>query len=122
MHELLSEKQLSSAPLVRFTNGHVYQFIHGHVCSETDIANPTIWRGVAKEIARWHAMLPVVSPKCPQESFNIEPSIWSTAKKWLDALPDNPQHSTANKNKLREEFQYLTNRLLFRDSDPDPLV
>ncbi|KAL2754134.1 hypothetical protein ACRALDRAFT_1075997 [Sodiomyces alcalophilus JCM 7366] len=122
VHELLSEMQLSSAPLVRFTNGHAYQFIPGNPCSEDGIAQAKIWRAVARELARWHAMLPTVRSEDPQQSFSYEPCIWSTAKKWLDAILSQPSRSMASKEKLREEFEYLTKKLLFNGSAPEPLV
>ncbi|KAF4979335.1 hypothetical protein FZEAL_4441 [Fusarium zealandicum] len=122
VHKLLSDNDLSSSPLVRFANGHAYQFMPGTACSVDDMSQPSVWRCVARELARWHATLPVVDSRDPQESFDYKPSIWSTAKKWLDAIPDEPKRSTANKEVLCEQLQYATQKLLFNNGAPDPLV
>ncbi|KAF5005858.1 hypothetical protein FDECE_7716 [Fusarium decemcellulare] len=122
VHALLSENQLSSSPLVRFANGHAYQFITGTVCSVRDMAKPRIYRGVARELARWHATLPSAHFQDPQQSLEFEPSIWSTARRWLDAISSYPGGSPADKERLGEQFQYLANRLLLNGYVPDPLV
>ncbi|SPO06775.1 related to ethanolamine kinase [Cephalotrichum gorgonifer] len=124
IHKLLSEKQLSSSPLVRFANGHAYQFISGIVCQESDMTQEAIWRGVARELARWHATLPVIDLRQdePQKTLDLDPGVWSTAKKWLDAIPTKSRQSTANKDELEESFEYLKERLLFNGRDPHPLV
>ncbi|KAL2689184.1 hypothetical protein Neosp_003236 [[Neocosmospora] mangrovei] len=122
VHQLLAEKKLSSSPLVRFANGHAYQFIHGRTCSVSDMANQVIYRGVARELARWHATLPVVEHKDSQKSLEHEPSVWATAKKWLDAIPSQPKRSKADKALLREQFHYVTGKLLLNDAKPEPLV
>ncbi|RTE72682.1 hypothetical protein BHE90_012891 [Fusarium euwallaceae] len=122
VHQLLAENKLSSSPLVRFANGHAYQFIHGKTCSVSDIANPAIYHGVARELARWHATLPIVEPKDQQSSLEHEPSVWATAKKWLDAIPSQPTRSKADKALLREQFHYVTDKLLLNGDKPEPLV
>lgn len=122
VHKLLAEKRLSSSPLVRFANGHAYEFIPGIPCSEHDMARESVWRGVARELARWHATLPAIDPGNPQTSFDFEPSIWSTAKRWLDAIPTRPRRSTANKNELREALGCLSEKLLFNRSPPTRMV
>ncbi|RSM04295.1 hypothetical protein CEP52_006937 [Fusarium oligoseptatum] len=122
VHQLLAENKLSSSPLVRFANGHAYQFIHGKTCSVSDMANPAIYRGVARELARWHATLPIVEPKDQQSSLEHEPSVWATAKKWLDAIPSQPTRSKADKALLREQFHYVTDKLLLNGDKPEPLV
>ncbi|KAJ4328634.1 hypothetical protein N0V84_000993 [Fusarium piperis] len=122
VHQLLAEKKLSSSPMVRFANGHAYQFIHGKTCSVSDMANPFIYRGVARELARWHTTLPIVEPKDLQSSLEHEPSIWSTARKWLDAIPSQPTRSKMDKTLLREQFHYVTEKLFLNGDKPEPLV
>ncbi|RSL60553.1 hypothetical protein CEP53_005399 [Fusarium sp. AF-6] len=122
VHQLLAENKLSSSPLVRFANGHAYQFIDGRTCSVSDMANPAIHRGVARELARWHATLPIVEPKDQQSSLEHQPSVWATAKKWLDAIPSQPTRSKADKALLREQFHYVADKLLLNGDKPEPLV
>ncbi|KAK4450916.1 kinase-like domain-containing protein [Podospora aff. communis PSN243] len=117
MHRLLAQKGLSSSPLVRFANGHAYEFIAGTPCSDQDMARERVWRGVARELARWHATITPIQPGDAHESFAREPGVWSTAKKWLDAVPKN-----ADTDKLHKDLNYLAEKLLFSRSTPDPLV
>lgn len=118
MHKLLAERQLSSSPLVRFNNGHAYQFISGRVCSEGDMSETRIFRGVARELARWHATLPTADAK---EVLTYKPGVWSTAKKWLDAISKHPHRSKAEIDDLHEKFKYLADNLLSTDMS-EPLV
>ncbi|KAF5253580.1 hypothetical protein FANTH_1507 [Fusarium anthophilum] len=118
VHKLLAERQLSSSPLVRFSNGHAYQFISGRVCSEGDMSETRIFRGVARELARWHATLPTADPK---EVLSYKPGVWSTAKKWLDAISKHPHRSQAEIDNLHEKFKYLADTLLSTDVS-EPLV
>ncbi|KAL9571758.1 hypothetical protein ACKAV7_004082 [Fusarium commune] len=118
VHKLLAERQLSSSPLVRFSNGHAYQFISGRVCSEGDMPETRIFRGVARELARWHATLPTADPK---EVLTYKPGVWSTAKKWLDAISKHPHRSKAEIDNLHEKFKYLADALLSTDMS-EPLV
>ncbi|KAF5017999.1 hypothetical protein F66182_10025, partial [Fusarium sp. NRRL 66182] len=122
VHKLLADHQLSSYPLVRFANGHAYEFISGHVCSEADVSRANIFRGIARELARWHATLPAVDLRDRQKVMGFEPGVWSTAKKWLTAISKHPRRTRVDINSLHEGFQYLTDRLLFTGAMPEPLV
>lgn len=122
VHKLLSERDLSSAPLVRFANGHAYEFIHGGVCSEADMSKTEIFRGVARELARWHALLQPVDLQGSRKELHFEPSVWSTAKRWLNAISNSPRRSRDEVEELQERFQYLTDKLLPTDVMPEPLV
>ncbi|KAF5557272.1 ethanolamine kinase [Fusarium napiforme] len=118
VHKLLAERQLSSSPLVRFSNGHAYQFISGRVCSEGDMSETRIFRGVARELARWHATLPTADP---DDVLAYKPGVWSTAKKWLDAISKHAHRSQAEIDDLHEKFKYLADALLSTDTS-EPLV
>ncbi|KAI9873205.1 MAG: hypothetical protein M1830_000710 [Pleopsidium flavum] len=60
-HSLLSKNNLAPPLLARFQNGLLYRFIRGHVCKPEDLTRETVWRGVAKRLGQWHAVLPIVS-------------------------------------------------------------
>lgn len=122
MHNLLAQRGLSSWPLVRFANGHAYQFIPGRVCSEGDMSKTEIFRGVARELARWHALLPPVDVQGARKELHYEPSVWSTARKWLKAISNGEKRSREEIEGLQEKFQYLTDKLLPTDVMPEPLV
>ena len=49
--------------LARFRNGFLYKFVAGTPCLPDDLLRPEIWRGVAREMAKWHAVLPVEFPQ-----------------------------------------------------------
>lgn len=119
MHKLLSEHQLSALLLIRFANGHAYQFTAGEVCSTTDLARPRIWKGIARELGRWHATLPVARALEPDETLRFVPGLWSTTQKWLDAIPNNPRYSKTDKAQLQEAFRYLVEKLLCNSTSPD---
>ncbi|KAI9827450.1 MAG: hypothetical protein M1832_004799 [Thelocarpon impressellum] len=59
-HSLLSQHHLAPPLLARFQNGLLYRFIRGHVCTSSDLTRESIWRGVARRLGEWHAVLPVV--------------------------------------------------------------
>ncbi|KAF7543812.1 hypothetical protein G7Z17_g10437 [Cylindrodendrum hubeiense] len=121
LHKILSDNKLAPSVLVRFSNGHGYQFLDGTPCSVEAIVEEKIWRGVARELARWHAVLPNAPADGPDVILKFEPSVWSTAKKWLDALPSETEHQRAQKSQLEAEFDYLIEHLL-RNRPQDPLV
>lgn len=122
VHKLLADRGLSSMPLCRFSNGHAYQFIPGSVCSEGDVSKTEIFRGVARELARWHALLQPVDLQGARKELDYEPSVWSTAKKWLNAISNSSKRSQSEIEQLQERFQYLTDKLLPTDVMPEPLV
>jgi ethanolamine kinase len=57
-HELLMQYGLAPALLARFQNGMLYKFIRGGVTSPSDLQRESIWRGVARRLAQWHAEVP----------------------------------------------------------------
>ncbi len=58
-HKLLAERGLAPPLLARFQNGLLYRFIRGQVCSPEDLTRECVWRGVARRLAEWHAVVPV---------------------------------------------------------------
>ncbi|KAI1910548.1 hypothetical protein LOZ53_004368 [Ophidiomyces ophidiicola] len=58
-HALLAARGLAPPLLARFRNGLLYRFIRGQVASPHDLTQPAIWRGVARRLAQWHAVLPI---------------------------------------------------------------
>lgn len=57
-HELLMQYKLAPELLARFHNGMLYRFIRGAVTSPADLRRQDIWRGVARRLAEWHAVIP----------------------------------------------------------------
>ncbi|KAK6526710.1 hypothetical protein TWF281_009913 [Arthrobotrys megalospora] len=122
-HDILSHHGFAPPLIVRFLNGHAYGFVPGRVCSATDIADERVWRGVARELAHWHAVLPVVDMDNLNESIlEHQPNVWSTAKRWLEALPEDTVQHKAQKELLKSEFLDLVGRLQPEDPNSSPLV
>ncbi len=71
-HELLMQHGLAPMLLARFHNGMLYRYIKGAVTSPADLRQENIWRGVAKRLAQWHAVVPCLpSTRAPiQEQIN----------------------------------------------------
>jgi len=57
-HKLLAERGLAPPLLARFQNGLLYRFIRGRVCTPEDLTREPVWRGVARRLAEWHAVVP----------------------------------------------------------------
>ncbi|KAH6877096.1 kinase-like domain-containing protein [Thelonectria olida] len=121
LHSILAKHNLAPSLLLRFANGHAYQFLEGTACSVEDLANERIWRGVAREFANWHAVLPTVDLGVPDRIVDFEPSIWSTARKWLNALPTETEKQRTKKGLLHDEFQHLVREML-GNGPRDPMV
>ncbi|KAK6342888.1 hypothetical protein TWF718_008269 [Orbilia javanica] len=116
---LIDRENHNLAPplLARFHNGHAYRFLPGKPCSVTDITEEVVWRGVARELAQWHAVLPVAKFDSSGDSIGVQdilkhqPNVWSTAKKWLEAIPAGTEREKNQKELLRNEFEHLVHRL-----------
>ena len=81
-----------------------------------------IFRGVARELARWHALLQAVDLQGARKELHYEHSVWSTARRWLKAISNGDKRSRDEIEGLQERFQYLTEKLLPTDVMPEPLV
>lgn len=60
-HELLMRYGLAPMLLARFHNGMLYRFIQGTVTSPTDLRQENIYKGVARRLGQWHAVVPCFS-------------------------------------------------------------
>ncbi|RHZ56177.1 hypothetical protein CDV55_102707 [Aspergillus turcosus] len=57
-HALLASRGLAPPLLARFQNGLLYRFIRGCPATHTDLVKAPLWRGVARRLGQWHAVLP----------------------------------------------------------------
>ncbi|KAH0542513.1 hypothetical protein FGG08_003109 [Glutinoglossum americanum] len=137
-HSILSRHNLAPPLLARFENGHAYQFVRGHVCPPSDLARENMWRGVARRLGEWHAVLPVASVSAPinvkhaakytntnfqtpsssdQHDINhispysITPNIWTVMQKWILALPNTTPMEKARGEGLQDELERLVKEL-----------
>jgi ethanolamine kinase len=111
----------------------LYRYIAGKVCSVADLNEPRIWRGVARRLGEWHAVLPITSdnpPKIGDEKTGRVPSpdhakkdeaaiakieeagqglptpnVWSVMQKWILALPTSTEAQKKQKAQLQKELE-----------------
>jgi ethanolamine kinase len=136
-HSLLASHKLAPPLLARFNNGLLYRFIPGHVCSPADLRRPEIWRGVAKRLAQWHAIVPIstvlakhgagksLDPALQGSKISHLPipNIWTVTQRWAGALPDTTEAQRARKAELQSELLWLIDELGDAPSvDHRPLV
>ncbi|PWY73216.1 putative ethanolamine kinase [Aspergillus sclerotioniger CBS 115572] len=72
-HALLASHGLAPPLLARFNNGLLYRFIRGRPASHEDLVTPFVWRGVARRLAQWHAVLPIKGPVAPTKPVEDVP-------------------------------------------------
>jgi ethanolamine kinase len=134
-HLLLSAHNLAPPLLARFKNGMMYRFIQGTPCTPEDLRKEPVWRGVARRLGQWHAVLPVQVPSTmtPQleestttnadlsiskspltptlEDVNaitpnqLTPNIWTVCQRWIFALPTSTPEQTQRKQTLQAELK-----------------
>ncbi|KAL8689893.1 MAG: hypothetical protein Q9218_004542 [Villophora microphyllina] len=133
-HSLLCKHGLAPELLARFQNGMIYRFIRGQVCTSNDLTRERVWRGVARRLAEWHALLPVndvlsstaanetngpPSPLVQQpsdarpstEDINkitpdkLAPNVWTVIQKWIFALPAGSEVEKMRKETLQKELE-----------------
>lgn len=111
----------------------MYRFIRGQVCDSEDLTQERIWRGVARRLAEWHALLPVVAASEPTASNAVDfpsgslleppssrpsaavinsitpsklaPNVWTVIQKWIFALPTASELEKKRKNELQIELE-----------------
>lgn len=130
-HELLMQHNLAPPLLARFSNGMLYRFIPGIVCTAKDLPDPTISKAVARRLAQFHATVPcvpdVAQPKPDNERSPTAnsmianaapgkpiPSCWSTMQKWILALPVDTDEQRQRQSRLQDELHKVVERLANR--------
>ena len=107
----------------------LYRFIQGTPCTADDLAREPVWRGVARRLGQWHAVLPVqgtpqsapppsdgismskLAPSHSLEEINaitpekLTPNIWTVLQKWIFALPEVTPALKERKAILQKELE-----------------
>lgn len=129
-HALLATRGLAPALLARFQNGLLYRFCRGHPTTHLELAQEPIWRGVARRLGQWHAVLPIdgdpLAPATatkdpvdtsiaaqpqPEADFPLVktrhpgPNLWTTLQKWILVLPTATEEQRARQLSLQKEFE-----------------
>lgn len=134
-HALLASRGLAPPLLARFNNGLLYRFIRGKPCGHLDLVTPPIYRGVARRLGQWHAVLPnkgtssVPSDEASivahseaesakqEEGFEViqprrgGPSMWAVLQKWILALPVSTPEQRSRRLSLQQELQWVLAQL-----------
>lgn len=132
-HALLASYGLAPRLLARFQNGLLYRFIRGRPATHEDLVKPSIWRGVARRLAQWHAVLPISEAAATSNGstkdhvpithqVDVEqqpekddlvpitprqpgPNMWTVLQKWIRALPTTTEEQRQRRLSLHKEFQ-----------------
>ncbi|KNG86812.1 putative ethanolamine kinase [Aspergillus nomiae NRRL 13137] len=136
-HALLARYGLAPSLLARFQNGLLYRFIRGRPATHEDLVTPSIWRGVARRLGQWHAVLPVRGAAAPVQSevenaflnsVDVHPSkqdidfplikprqsgpnMWAVLQKWILALPSATDEQRKRRLGLQKELEWAVNEL-----------
>lgn len=140
-HESLAQRGLAPPLLARFQNGLLYRFIRGKVANPELLIQPPVWKGVARRLAQWHALLPTdeCTPANPTETHVITngttsnghtcksngdedeitpialkrpgPSLWSVLQKWILALPVTTKEQRTRRKMLQKELERTVEEL-----------
>ncbi|OOG00961.1 hypothetical protein ASPCADRAFT_202809 [Aspergillus carbonarius ITEM 5010] len=140
-HALLASHGLAPPLLARFNNGLLYRFIRGRPASHEDLVTPFVWRGVARRLAQWHAVLPIKGAAAPtkpvedvplmqqvdmdtadcrrvkQEDISVitpkqpGPSMWSVLQRWILALPTATEEQRKRRLSLQKELEQVVSEL-----------
>lgn len=138
-HSLLSQHGLAPSLLARFQNGLIYRFIRGRVCAPEDLTREPVWRGVARRLGQWHAVLPIIATgttavgqdagpvvplytSVPKSMPSLEtinaitpekpaPNVWTIMQKWVFALPTESDAESKRKDILQNELERTVSEL-----------
>ncbi|KAJ5370537.1 uncharacterized protein N7496_006629 [Penicillium cataractarum] len=124
-HALLASRGLAPPLLARFKNGLLYRFIRGKPCGHEDLVTPPIFRGVARKLAQWHAVLPNTgagsaptngvekhdTDLTPIQPRRAGPSMWAVLQRWVLALPVATPEQQARRLTLQKELEWVVGQL-----------
>jgi ethanolamine kinase len=113
-HLLLSQHNLAPPLLARFSNGLLYRYVAGYVCSVDDLAVPQTWKAVARRLGQWHGILPTEPASVGLNNHEmLQPAntLWGVLRKWISVLPSSNDAEKAQKEELRRELAVLETSL-----------
>lgn len=140
-HALLSTRGLAPPLLARFQNGLLYRFVRGRVATPADLVSAPVWRGVARRLGQWHAVLPISgidasfptksampivqqveingSERSPNPQDDIPeiqprrpgPTMWTVLQKWILALPTATEDERTRRLQLQRELERVVAEL-----------
>jgi ethanolamine kinase len=136
-HSLLASRGLAPPLLARFQNGLLYRFIRGCPATHTDLVKAPLWRGVARRLGQWHAVLPIATTSSssakdlPLSQVDVDnqqqrkqedvlatikprvpgPNLWTVLQKWILALPTKTEEQRSRRRALQKELERVVGEL-----------
>lgn len=107
-HALLNMHSLAPELLGRFENGILYRFVPGRPATPDDLRRPAVFRAVARELAAWHAKLPVDA----EPPYGKAPDVLGTARKWIDMLPAETEAQRDTQKECLEAMEYIREKVV----------
>ena len=132
-HGLFASYGLAPSLLARFQNGLIYQFTPGSPCTPEKLSEEQVWRGVARTLGKWHAVLPIgaagarldagkVSEDIPEtgkgenkktdadlvkevEREKPPGDVWSVMRLWASRIPEQSEEGRQVKDRMKEEVE-----------------
>lgn len=132
-HSMFAAHGLAPPLLARFKNGLVYSFAAGKPCDLDMMSEERVWRGVARNLARWHATLPIgaagtkidagdKATEVPTEGQSdgskvgkdiveeirkdeTEGDMWSVLRMWASRIPESDPKIVQLKSVLKSEVE-----------------
>ncbi|KAI9372490.1 kinase-like domain-containing protein [Aspergillus egyptiacus] len=132
-HALLARYGLAPPLLARFNNGLLYRFLRGRPATHQDLVTESVWRGVARRLGQWHAVLPISGAEVmatkgslldsvevsadgqPVKADDLNviqprrpgPNIWSVLQRWILALPAATDAQRERRRGLQKELEWV---------------
>ena len=110
-HCVLAHYKLAPPLLARFENGLIYRFTIGRACDSADLGKESVWRGVARKLGEWHAILPIPgganTDLACTSGAGTPYSIWELMQRWISALPNTSPKEKKRKLSLQAELDRL---------------
>jgi thiamine kinase-like enzyme len=109
---ILSKHEFAQSILLQFTNGVIYKFVPGKICTRDDIRDMNIASRIARQIAKFHSI--------PFQYDTQKPCLIPLMRKFL-TLMDNTKHRPEGKQRLFFcNFSFIFS--LFQISSPSHLM
>ncbi|KAJ5538958.1 hypothetical protein N7513_007290 [Penicillium frequentans] len=140
-HLFLAQHDLATPLLARFENGLLYPFVPGRPCEEHELFSAPVFRGIARHLAKWHAVLPRISNEyssrnsskghparittgppdsIKQTQMQTASTMWEVMANWISKLPDSTQEQCDRRLKLQKELSWMKARFNENNTTDEP--
>lgn len=127
-HLFLAQHDLAPPLLARFENGLLYPFVPGRTCGDDEIFSPSVFCGVARHLAKWHAALPQSryeksngATEAPNDisktQLQTASTIWTVMANWISELPESTQEQCDRRLELQGELSWMKTQFSEKDTE-----